>query len=307
MSSNSGDGLGLSSIDGDNTIQGNINYTTGNPALNVSSSGTSKLTISGNLTYTVANNSRVLYLGGDSTAANEITGNVGQSGTEAVLQVYKQGTGSWALSGTSSHTGATQVNGGILAINGSLTQSAVTVNTGGTLQGSGSISSSVTVKAGGTIATGNSIESLATGALSLEALATFAYEINNDAAAGLAGDLTAVTGALNLDLGNLANLTLGELGGGSWSANEKLTLISYTGAWNGGLFRYNGSTLANNSTFSFSGTDWRFQYDDSLAGDNFTDDLTGTSFVTMTAVPEPRAALLASLSLLALLRRRRAA
>jgi hypothetical protein len=141
--------------------------------------------------------------------------------------------------------------------------------------------------------------------LSLEAGSTFAYEINNDAAAGVAGDLTAVTGNLTLDLGNATLLTLGELGTGSWSVGEKLTLISYSGAWNGGLFNY-GSTLADDSIINFSGMDWLFNYNDTAAGTNYTGDLTGSSFVTMTAVPEPgAAALVGGLGMLALLRRRR--
>jgi len=214
--------------------------------------------------------------------------------------------GTVVLSGTNTYTGATTVSGGTLAVNGSLASaSSVTVQSGGTLQGSGSIGGSVTIQNGGKLATGNSIESLATGALSLQALATFAQEINNDAAATVAGDLTAVTGNLTLDLANTAILTLTELGSGSWSANEKLTLISYSGTWNGGLFNY-GGTLADDSTINFSGATWQFNYNDTVAGSNYTSDLTGTSFVTMTVIPEPNvAALLGGLGTLLLLRRRR--
>jgi hypothetical protein len=140
----------------------------------------------------------------------------------------------------------------------------------------------------------------------LQALSTFAYEINNDAAAIVAGDLTAVTGNLTLDLGNTAILTLTDLGSGSWSAGEKLTLISYSGVWNNGLFNYASSTLANGSTFTFSGMEWAFNYNDTVSGTNYTGDLTGSNFVTMTAVPEPNvAALLGGLAAFALLRRRR--
>ncbi len=51
---------------------------------------------------------------------------------------------------------------------------------------------------------------------------------------------------------------------------------------------------------------WMFDYNDTSAGTNYTTDLTGGSYVTMTAVPEPRVALLGGLGMLALLRRRRA-
>jgi autotransporter-associated beta strand protein len=221
------------------------------------------------------------------------------------MSVIKTGLGTQTLSGTHTYTGATNVNGGTLVINGSTsTTSAFTVANTATLKGQGSIGGSVTIQGGGTLASGTSIESLATGALSLQALATYAYEMNNDVLPAAAGDLTAVTGNLTLDLTNAAILTLTELGGGSWTVGDKLTLISYTGAWNGGLFNY-GGTLNDGDTFTFSGIDWEFDYNDTTSGSNFTGDLTGSSFVTMTAIPEPRAALLGGLGLLALLRRRR--
>ncbi|MCX8495788.1 MAG: PEP-CTERM sorting domain-containing protein, partial [Akkermansiaceae bacterium] len=204
------------------------------------------------------------------------------------------------------YTGATTVSAGTLAVNGSLANTSTTVGSGGTLQGSGSMGGSVTVQSGGKIAAGNSIESLATGALSLLAGSTFAYELNNDAAAGVAGDLTAVTGSLTFDVGNTVLLTLTELGTGSWSNGDKLTLLSYSGAWNGGLFNYASSALADDSTFTFSGMEWAFNYNDAVAGTNYTGDLTGSRFVTMTAIPEPNAAaLVGGLGALALLRRRR--
>jgi fibronectin-binding autotransporter adhesin len=227
-------------------------------------------------------------------------GNVGTT-----LGITKLGTGTLALSAANTYTGATTVSAGTLAVNGSLANTSTTIGTGATLQGSGSIGGSVTVEGGGTLASGNSIQSLATGALSLEALATFAYEIDNDAAANVAGDLTAVTGDLTFDLTNAAILTLMDLGAGSWAVDDKLTLISYSGSWNGGLFNY-GGTLADDSTINFSGMDWMFNYDDTASGTNYTGDLTGSSFVTMTAIPEPNvAALLGGLGAMLLLRRRR--
>lgn len=215
--------------------------------------------------------------------------------------------GTQILSGANTYTGTTTVSSGILSINGSLGNTATTVQSGGTLRGAGTISGSVTIENGGTIAAGNSIESLKTGALTLNAGSTFSYEINKDAADNVAGDLTAVTGNLSIDLTNSAILSLAELGTGNgiWNLGNKLTLLSYSGTWNGGRFSYGGNTLADDSTITFSGMDWLFNYNDTAAGSNYTSDLTGSSFVTITAVPETSATLLSVLGLLALIRRRR--
>jgi autotransporter-associated beta strand protein len=310
---------------GDTTIGANIGANVTGVTQN---SATSRLILSGTNTYTGATtiSAGTLQIGAAGTTgrlstSSAITNNGALvfNRSNAVTQgtdfasviagtgsVTQSGAGKLTLSGANTYTGATSVSAGTIAVNGSLANTSTTVSSGGTLQGSGSIGGSVTVQGGGIIAAGNSIESLTTGALTLEADSTFAYEINNDAAAGVAGDLTAVTGNLTLDLGDLSILTLGELGAGSWSIGDKLTLISYSGAWNGGLFSYSSSTLADDSTINFSGMEWLFNYNDTAAGTNYTGDLTGSSYVTMTAIPEPNtAALVGGLGMLALLRRRR--
>jgi len=275
---------GTLNMDGNNLTVGNLTGTGG--------------TISG------TSGTRLLTIGqGDGGGGNFQGAITGGTGGNSALT--KTGTGTITLSGTNTYTGATNVTGGVLAVNGSLANTSTTIATGGTLQGSGTIGGSVTIQGGGTLASGNSIESLATGALSLQAFSTLSYEINNDVAPGVAADLTAVTGTLTIDLGNAAILTLTELGGGSWTNGEKLTLISYTGAWNGGLFNFGGTALADDSTFTFDTQRWLFNYNDTVAGSNYTGDLTTPSYVTMTAIPEPRAALLGAIGLLALLRRRR--
>jgi hypothetical protein len=113
---------------------------------------------------------------------------------------------------------------------------------------------------------------------------TFAASRTWDTSSGDRATITAVTGKLTLDLGNSAILTLSELGTGSWSVGDKLTRISYSGTWNGSLFNL-GSTLADDSTITFSGIDWLFNDNDNAAGMNYTGDVTGSSFVTMTANP----------------------
>ncbi len=256
--------------------------------------GTSMIT--GSVNYTSSSNS---------TFAGEI------AGSGKTLTMNSSGT-KLTLTGANSYTGATTVTDGTLAVNGSLANTSTTVQTGATLQGSGSIGGSVTIQGGGTLATGNSIQSLATGALSLEALATFAYEIDKSVALASAGDLTGVTGTLTIAATATLTLTeLNTLASGTWDNNEKLTLISYSGVWNGGLFDYAGANgglggaLTDDSTFTFNGVQWQFNYNDTAAGSNYIGDLTTPNYVTMTVVPEPRAALLGGIGMLLLLRRRR--
>jgi MYXO-CTERM domain-containing protein len=81
---------------------------------------------------------------------------------------------------------------------------------------------------------------------------------------------------------------------------------SGSGAWNNGLSDHLGCPLADDSTITLGTNTWRFNYNDLTGGPNFSGDQAGaTGFVTMTVIPEPAAAGLGSLGLLALLRRRR--
>ncbi len=184
-------------------------------------------------------------------------------------------------------------------VNGNISTSTLTTVAGGTLQGSGVVGN-LTVTSG-TVAPGNSIESLGAGNVSFGAGATFAYELDSST---LNGDLLDSSGTLDIASG--ATLTLSELASGTSNIGDKLTLISYTGAWNNGLFKYLGGTLEDDSVITIGTNQWRFNYNDLTGGTNFIDDQVGaSSFVTMTVIPEPSAALLGGLGLLALLRRRR--
>ncbi len=112
VSTNSGDTGGINNESGDNTIQGQINYDSGNPALNISSTS-GKLTISGNITLITS--TRPVTFGGVSTADNIASGNISESST-GVLSVIKQSAGKWTLSGTNIYKGNTTVNGGELVL-----------------------------------------------------------------------------------------------------------------------------------------------------------------------------------------------
>jgi fibronectin-binding autotransporter adhesin len=236
----------------------------------------------------------------DNTTGRTITLSGALSNTGKLV---KAGAGTLILSGTNTYSGATNISAGTLAINGnsSAAAGAVTVASGAILGGTGSIGGTVSIA--GVLAPGASIESLGTGALSFGATSTFAYELDSSA---LNGDLVDSTGTLDITPG--AVLTLTQLASGSLASNSKLTLISYAGGWvNTELFTYLGSTLNDGDTITLGVNKWQFDYNDTAGGSNYASDQVGaTSFITMTVVPEPSAALLGGLGMLCLLRRRRA-
>jgi autotransporter-associated beta strand protein len=207
----------------------------------------------------------------------------------------KSGAGTLFLLGPNTYSGVTTVSGGKLVVQGSLTNSAVTVGSGGTLGGGGAIGGAVSVATGGALGPGNSIESLSTGTATFAAGASFAYELDSSdpLSLGSAADLLVVSGNLNLDTGNGTILTVADLAGSPNAFVDNTTifaLINYSGTWNGGLFTYGGAPLADGGTFTVGGQQFLIDYDrTSSAGlANFTGDyLPGSSFVTITAVPEP--------------------
>ncbi|MCW1922918.1 autotransporter-associated beta strand repeat-containing protein [Luteolibacter arcticus] len=147
--------------------------------------------------------------------------------------ILKTQPGTMVMDAASVYAGPTTINGGRLLANntiGSGTGSgAVTVNATGTLGGTGAVSGAVTVNSGGVLAPGTSIESLATGALTLAAGSSFAVEYNSSGVpavdvANVTGNVT-LAGSLNLtDLAAVpAALTLG----------TKLTILTYTGTLSG--------------------------------------------------------------------------
>lgn len=249
---------------------------------NVAHSGTAVLTINNTSDYT----SNALLRDG--------------SGATDSLALVKTGSATQTLVGASEFTGGTTVSAGTLLVNNTtnsgLGTGAVAVN-GGTLGGTGSFSGAVTVNSGGTLAPGASIESLGTGSITFDG-GNLGFEINTTA-----GTADLVYGGNNstLTLLGVSTVSFSDLGSGTTLAlGTKFTLISYDGAWNGGVF----TGYADDSTFSFAGNTWQINYNDTSAGTNFTSNATafGTSFVTMTTVvPEPSTWALLGLGLIALL------
>ncbi len=238
------------------------------------------------------------------------------------IALTKSGDSTQILSGANTYSGQTIVSGGKLTIdstgtiNGTsdvsiaggefnynsstaLTKTVAFSGTGGTLSGSGTINLAVLVTAGNTLSIGNSPGTMNFGQ-TLGLAGTTLMEIDGTAGAGATGghDFANVTGALTyggaliLDMGAIFNE-------GSYS-------------WN--LFDFAGSDLGAFSTITLAD-----QYSGSLldgdldgvwnltSGDNTWQFTESTGVLGLTVIPEPNsAALLGSLGLLALLRRRRA-
>ena len=206
-----------------------------------------------------------------------------------INSVVKTGAGTTSLVGTNGYTGTTLVADGTLLVNGSITGSGlVSVDALGTLGGTGSIAGAVTVN-GGILSPGASIESLATGTLTLNDGSTFAYEMNSGSVMAdfqkVGGDL-ALYGTVNLTLADLA------LSPVAFAANTTFSLINYVGAWNGGFFTYAGNELSDNEVFTAGPNTWKITYGATTGGSNFTGehDLSQSSRfvnINLTAVPEP--------------------
>ena len=155
------------------------------------------------------------------------------------------------------------------------------------LSGNGSVSGNLTVS--GLLSVGTSPGSMSFSTLSLTSAATYLHEVTGGATAA---DFAQVGG--DLDLGD-ATLDVAQLG--TYTLGDKFTLFAYNGSLTGTF-----SGLADGAIFTDAGGDWMIDYDDSFAGINGG---LGSSFVTITAVPEPGTAVLGLSALALALRRRR--
>ena len=178
---------------------------------------------------------------------------------------------------------------------------------GATLGGTGTLAGPVNVT--GVLAPGASVETFASGTLTMNNGATFQYEVDSSVALGLGADLQKVTGSVNLSLTGVVNLTIADLASTpqAFPINTKFSLINYTDTWNSGVFTYNSLTLANGTQFTAGLNTWLITYNDATGGVNFSNEYVSGQFVNLTVVPETGVAVLGGIGLLTLLRRRRIA
>ena len=271
-----------------------------------------------------------LTLDGDGNFNFGISGAANNVVTGATGSLIKNGAGTLTINSRTNYGGTTTISGGKLTLagTGSIANSPsiivgasttfdVSGVTGGytlgasqTLSGSGSVTGAMTVS--GTLSPGNSPGILTTGSQTWANGADYNFQmLDATGTAGTGYDQIAITGTLNL-----SDLTAGGLGINIWSLSstgpdvsgnalnftnsidQSWTILTTTEGITGfdaGDFLINVDAM--NGTNGFS---------NALGGGVFSLSATPNNLIlNYTAVPEPNAALLGSLSILALLRRRR--
>jgi len=198
--------------------------------------------------------------------------------------------GTWLIPAGGSMTSVSSIavsnSGSKLQVDGAITSTGAvtTINSGATLLGTGSVAGAVT--ANGVVSPADSvgaIGALAIGALTFNTGSSYVYDLNSNSSTG---DLLNANGVLNLPVTGGATLALTDAGNTVMTPGTKLTLISYSGAWNNAIF----DGFADDSQFGLGVNQFVIDYND--PNGNLSTNLNGgsfTNYVTLTAVPEASA------------------
>ena len=222
---------------------------TGAAALSLATTGSGTFTLTGNSTFTGsttvgAGGTLQLGTGG---ATGSIAGSInGAAGTivdfnrtadltvasaiSGGIAVSKDGPNTLTLSGTSTYTGATNINSGALVVTGALGSTTVNVKSGGVLSGTGTAGDVVMASGGGIRPGANAIDGSA-GTLKLNSLTVNGGDYRADIQTGI--DLLSVTGTANFTApstitpigGNAAAGTYTILSAGTLTVGTAPTLV----------------------------------------------------------------------------------
>jgi autotransporter-associated beta strand protein len=257
----------------------------------ISNTGDGLLNFTSNFTITPSSGTT----GGGLTLRGSGDGQIAQMGTiPGILE--KADAGKWTIGGTNQANSVT-VTGGKLLVNGTMNvTTTVGVSSGATLGGSGTVGGAITVNNGGTLSPGNSAGQFnVSTSLALAATSNTFMELGGTTlGTGFDNVTIDVAGALTYG-GNLSVVNLGLYDMDAASFTYDLFSL---GATTGGSF---ASVTVNSILLSNSGGLWT-----GINGDVNYSFAQSTGDLTVTVIPEPAAALLGGLGVLALLRRRRA-
>jgi len=160
-------------------------------------------------------------------------------------KVYKRGAGSLTLSGTSTHTGFTQVDAGSLYVDGQLGAGFMEVDFGTLLGGEGKILGRVTFTSG-TLAPGSLSSPLATltvGNLVMSGSTTTVMTISGSSV-GQYDQVAAATGTTSLTLAGILDLTMtGTAAGGSYDYANLTTFHLFSGFARSGTSNFSSVVL----------------------------------------------------------------
>ncbi len=191
-----------------------------------------------------------LTLDGSNTGYGALGAGIPDGNDTVATTVNKNGTGSWFLTGSSSYTGATNVNAGTLNILGALGNTPVTVKGGASLGGTGSIGGPVTAQTNGIINPGGSqfVGTLTLNNLTLSNSAVLNYEIHdiNTYDQILATNLNIGSAKVNLYAIDDNNVT------GILTTPSVYNLISFNGTYTGDPTNLSVGNVNPILTYAFS-------------------------------------------------------
>jgi MYXO-CTERM domain-containing protein len=288
------------------TFASSFTNTGGDRTLSNNIAAGSALTLSGTVNLSNDATNRTMTVGGSGNTV--ISGAIQNGGTAAASNLTKTGTGTLTISGASNtFSGNTLVSAGTLLVTGSLGSGAVAVDSG-TFGGTGIVAGNVTVNNTASFSAGASTGSIELGSnLTMGSGTTTGIELG-----GTAFTLNGTEEYDRIKLGNAtAALDLGSntlditlVNAFTLAAGQAFGILQLEdGAIRTGTFAglLNDGDLVGN----FGGTDLFITYSGNFGDSGTVATTGGNDIVLYTTVPEPAAAALGAMGLLALLCRRR--
>ena len=253
--------------------------------IDASGTGAISFTSTASPSYNNTNVNRTLILTGTNTGANTFAANVADNGT-GVVALTKNGAGTWTVTGASTYTGATTVNGGVLRIdNNGTTTPRISSTAGGIVLNAGTLALASSSGASTDRINNATPVSLSGGMLNLGGF--------SEGAAGTTGvGALTLTATSTLDFGTAGTnnvIQFASVGAHTINGGVVLQIINWEGAGN-------TTTGGTNDRLLFAGTDptaftnTYSQSDVSFngnAGYGITGNLGGYYEVFAAPVPEP--------------------